>query len=241
MRPLLRVSNIFLAKDKPILNGVSFELKFGEILVALGPSGAGKSSLLRCLNRLETIDSGEIFLDGRETRTIGTVELRRRVGMVFQTPALTPMTVREIVRMGPDLRGQTLAEDECEFLIREVGLGTDFLNRPAETLSVGERQRLAFAQTLANRPEVLLLDEPTSALDQTAVLKIENLIKTIHQDLKTGTLLVTHNVHQALRFNAQTLVMVDGKIVAQGNIQDLTRDAGNETAQKFFRGELDAK
>lgn len=239
MAPLLKVRGISLNKGKSILKNISLEVGRGEILTVLGPSGAGKTSLLRCLNRLETIDGGEIFLDGKDTRTIEIPELRRRMGMVFQTPALSPGSVKENIRIGPKLRKVELSCEECLSLLGKVGLGSNFLNRQVETLSVGEQQRVSLAQVLANRPSVLLMDEPTSALDPTAVLTIENLIKTIHRDLKTATLLVTHNVDQALRFDAQTLVMVGGEALARGNIRDLMNSTDNETLKKFFQGRMD--
>ena len=235
---MLRVSNLSLTKDKAILKDLSFEVKPGEMLTVLGPSGAGKTSLLRCLNRLDTIDSGEVFLDGRPVRSMDVLELRRRMGMVFQVPALIPDTVAVNVALGPALRHETLSATETQELLQQVGLSPDFLERQVEKLSVGEQQRVAFAQVLANKPDVLLLDEPTSALDPTAALTIENLMKNIHSRLHTATVLVTHDVEQALRFNAETLVIVAGSVLARGNIQDLMNDKENTTLQKFFAGEL---
>lgn len=235
---MLRVSNLSLTLDKAILKDVSFEVKPGEMLTVLGPSGAGKSSLLRCLNRLNPADSGEVFLNGSEVRSMDVIDLRRRMGMVFQTPALIPDTVKANVGLGPALRHQTVSDDEIQGLLQQVGLNSIFMTRQADTLSVGEQQRVAFAQVLANKPDVLLLDEPTSALDPTAALTIENLIKDIHSRLHTATVLVTHDIPQAIRFNTQTLVMVDGAVLAQGNIRDLMNDTGNGTLQKFFKGEL---
>lgn len=237
MTRLLQVSNISLTKGKSILKNVSCEVRGGEILTVLGPSGSGKSSLLRCLNRLESIDQGKIFLNGVETRQIKTQELRRRVGMLFQTPSLLPLTVAENLRMGPKLRKETMDEPAYRLLLEKVGLKMEFLDRNVETLSVGERQRAALAQVLANHPEALLLDEPTSALDPPAVLKIEELIKSHPQGLKVMTLLVTHNVEQALRFDAQTLVLVNGEVAARGNIRDLVNKPENENLRKFFNSE----
>lgn len=205
----------------------------------LGPSGSGKSSLLRCLNRLETISGGIVSLEGRDARSIDTVELRRRIGMVFQTPALLPGTVRENISLSSRLRKQAFKDADCESLAQQVGLTLGFLDRPVETLSVGEQQRVALAQTLANHPQVLMLDEPTSALDPTAVLTIERLIQTINRDLKTAILWVTHDVAQAVRFNARTLILMDGEILAEGNIRELVASCDNETLSRFFQGTLE--
>lgn len=236
---MLQVAQISWKKDEQVLlKDLSFEVAAGQMMIVLGPSGAGKSSLLRCLNRLESIDAGEIFLKGQNVRSLPVLELRRKMGMVFQTPALIPDTVAANIALGPSLRDEVLKETEALELLKQVGLAADLMTRQVETLSVGEQQRVAFAQVLANTPEVLLLDEPTSALDPTAALTIENLIKDIHARFHTVTVLVTHDMAQALRFNAETLVMVAGKVIAQGNIQELVNDKGNVTLQKFFKGEL---
>jgi ABC-type methionine transport system ATPase subunit len=235
---MLRVSHLSLARDKAILKDLSFEVKPGQMLTVLGPSGAGKSSLLRCLNRLDPADSGEVFLNGANTRSMDILELRRRMGMVFQTPALIPDTVAVNVALGPSLRQETVSESDIQDLLQQVGLPPALMARQVETLSVGEQQRVAFAQVLANKPDVLLLDEPTSALDPTAALTIENLIKDIHSRLHTATVLVTHDIPQAIRFNTETLVIVAGSVLARGNIQDLVNDTSNATLQKFFKGEL---
>jgi putative ABC transport system ATP-binding protein len=231
-----------------ILRDVSFTLRRGEILTVLGPSGSGKTSLLRCLNRLETIDvGGEILLDGRDIHTLPVTDLRRRVGMVFQIPALLPGTVDENLRIGPELSGlsvvprqpgQTPMLAESAELMAKVGLDPGWLRRPASELSVGEKQRLALAQVLANQPEVLLLDEPTSALDPTSMLKIEGLIRAVHDEFRTATVVVTHNVEQAKRFNGETLVLVSGRVVACGNIHSLLANTDDPALGKFFRGDF---
>lgn len=236
---MLRVSNLSLTRDQAILQDLSFEVLPGQMLTVLGPSGAGKSSLLRCLNRLDTADAGEVFLGGQDVKAMDVLELRRRMGMVFQVPALIPDTVAANVALGPSLRHETMSESDIQELLKQVGLPPELLTRQVETLSVGEQQRVAFAQVLANQPDVLLLDEPTSALDPTAALTIENLIKDIHSRLHTATVLVTHDIPQAIRFNTETLVIVEGSVLARGNIQDLVNDKSNATLQKFFTGQGD--
>jgi len=234
---MLRVTHLSLKKDRELLRDLSFEVGAGQMLTVLGPSGAGKSSLLRCLNRLESIDSGAVFLGGEDVQTMPVEKVRRRMGMVFQVPALIPDTVAVNVGLGPSLHGESVSGPEIEAWLRQVGLPPEIMARKADRLSVGEQQRVALAQVLANRPDVLLLDEPTSALDPTAALTIENLIKDIHARLHTATVLVTHDVAQALRFNAQTLVIVEGAVIARGNIQELVNDTANASLQKFFTGQ----
>lgn len=239
MDSLLTVRDLSLTLGgKPVLKNLSFDLKVGELVILLGPSGSGKSSLLRCLNRLQTIDAGEIRLNGESVLGMKIIELRRQLGLVFQLSALIPESVRENVCLGPNLRHQELTEIQCESLIAEVGLPKYFLDRNVETLSVGERQRVALAQVLANRPEVLLLDEPTSALDPTAARTVEKLIETLHEVHNIGILMVTHDVSQAMRFDAETLVLIDGGIRARGNIRRLKESTEDETLRKFFAGRL---
>ena len=236
--PLLKADQIAFSKEKPILKGVSFELKPGTCLTLLGPSGSGKSSLLRCLNRLETIDSGTITLEGVDIRTLNPAEIRRRVGLVFQSPALLPLSLAENIALGPKLAGNILSEEDLLARLREVGLAGMPPDRRVDTLSIGEQQRVALAQVLANDPQVLLLDEPTSALDPTAMLTIERLIQSIHRTKKTATLWVTHDLAQARRIDAETLVLVEGKILAQGPIRQLMDSENKDALQRFFQGDL---
>ncbi len=240
MASLLTTSDLTVQYDKPVLNSISFNLDSKGLLLVLGPSGAGKSTLLRCINRLQALDSGKIQLNGEDIENLDVCDLRRRVGMVFQKPTLFHGTVTHNIGLGPSLNNQLLAKEEIEKLATAVGLEKTMLDRQAESLSVGEQQRVAFAQALANHPEMLLLDEPTSALDPTSVFTIEKLILKIHLELGQAIIMVTHNVQQALRLNAETLVMVEGRIIAQGPIHDLIEDRGNPSLVKFFEGRLNS-
>lgn len=240
MASLLTTNNLTVQHDKPVVNSVSFNLDSGGLLLVLGPSGAGKSTLLRCINRLQALDLGNIQLNGEDIANLDVCDLRRRIGMVFQKPALFNGTVAHNIGLGPSLNNQSLAKETIEQLATAVGLSKSMLDRQAESLSVGEQQRVAFAQALANHPEMLLLDEPTSALDPTSVLIIEKLILKIHLEMKQAIIMVTHNVQQALRLNAETLVMVEGKIIARGPIHALIEDQDNESLVKFFEGRLNS-
>ncbi|MBT5375577.1 MAG: ATP-binding cassette domain-containing protein [Nitrospinaceae bacterium] len=236
---LLKVCGVSFSRDgKFIFKNISFELFAGEILILLGPSGCGKTSLLRCLNRLESVAEGEMFLQGVPISRITSPDLRRRVGMVFQTSADLLGTVEESISVGPSLNQQKISAHAVTSLMEKVGLDTSLRNRKVSGLSTGEHQRLSLAQVLANEPQVLMLDEPTSGLDPTAVLTVENLVQKLNASLKTGILLVTHDINQAVRFNSRTLVLANGEILADGNIQELINSSQNLQLQKFFQGQF---
>ena len=182
----------------------------------VGPSGAGKTSLLRCLNRLEEPQSGEVLLDGANIRTLDPTTLRKRVGMIFQTPILFQGSIRSNLTYGLDgVDDRALLET-----LDAVGLSRSFLERDSTALSVGQGQRVCIARALVRGPEVLLMDEPTSALDKDATARIEVLIR----DLAEGGLaivLVTHDLAQASRVADRALLLVEGRVQAQGSMDEV--------------------
>jgi ABC-type proline/glycine betaine transport system ATPase subunit len=134
----------------------------GSITAVVGPSGAGKSTLLRAINRLIEPTAGEVYLDGEPTSGMDPLDLRRRVGMVFQLPALFGATVEEATLYGARLAGK---DADAGRLLEMAGLDASFKDKAPQALSVGEQQRVSIARALALEPEALLMDEPTSALD----------------------------------------------------------------------------
>src|SRR4051812_3581241 len=156
-----------------ILKGVSAGVPEDGITSVVGPSGAGKSTLLRAINRLIEPTGGEVYLDGTPTSTMDPLMLRRRIGMVFQLPALFGASVEDAILYGVRLAGRST---DAGRLLEMVGLDASFKSRDPQTLSVGQQQRVSIARALALEPEVLLMDEPTSALDEGARRRIEELI-----------------------------------------------------------------
>lgn len=192
----------------------SFHRKLVTAIV--GPSGAGKTSLLRCLNRLEEPHAGDVLLDGENIRTLDPTALRKRVGMIFQTPILFQGSIRSNLAYG--LQGV----DDRALLetLDAVGLSASFLDRDSTALSVGQGQRVCIARALVRGPEVLLMDEPTSALDKDATARIESLVR----DLAEGGLaiaLVTHNLAQASRVAGRAVLLVEGRVQAQGPMDEV--------------------
>jgi putative ABC transport system ATP-binding protein len=253
--PRLRVDGLGFsagtaASRARILDGVSFSVERGELFTVLGPSGSGKSTLLRCLNRLLEPDAGTVLLDGAPASELPVQELRRRVGMVFQTAALFEGTVLDNVLYGPRLatsgrlgpeglagkRPRPGETDQAAALLARVGLPEDVVPRSAQELSGGEAQRVSIARALANDPEVLLLDEPTSALDPTASLHIQNLLKGLAAEGDLTFVFVTHDLDQARELGDRGLLLVDGRVVDGGPLPDFLDHSQDEVTRAFAEG-----
>lgn len=201
-----------LAGDRAIVAEVSFGLEQGTVTALTGPSGSGKSSLLRLLVRLDEPTGGTVLLDGADYRNLPPPVLRRRVGLVLQTPFLFAGTVADNVRFGPAQRGERLSDADVDGLLARMGLA-GFGERTVDRLSGGEAQRVSLARTLANRPEVLLLDEPTSALDESARGEVEDVVRATIADRELTCLIVTHDPAQAERLAGRILSIDRGRLV----------------------------
>lgn len=236
--------------DLHVLRGIDLDIANGEVCVIMGPSGSGKSTLLRCLNQLETISAGEIFIDGellgyRKDPSTGVLydltdkqiaSQRSQIGMVFQRFNLFPhMTAIENVMEGPIQvlgRPQEEAAREAQEYLELVGLG-DRLNHYPSQLSGGQQQRVAIARALAMKPELMLFDEPTSALDPELVGEVLSVM----QDLaKAGMtmVVVTHEVGFAREVADHVVFMDGGTIVEEGSPEDVIVNPQNPRTQEFF-------
>ena len=169
----------------------------------VGPSGVGKSTLLRLLNRLADPDRGVVRFRGRDLCELDVLELRRKVALVAQLPALMDGTVAEAVTLGVRLAGRPSVD--VEELLMLAGLAAGFAERAAGRLSVGEQQRVMLARALALGPDVLLLDEPTSALDADARAAVEETLLDLRRRLGVSLVVVTHDRAQAERLGEQVL------------------------------------
>jgi UDP-glucose/iron transport system ATP-binding protein len=210
----LRVEGLGLTRgNRLVLHDITTSFAGGVVTAVVGPSGAGKSSLLRCLNRLEEPDHGRVTLDGTDIRSLEPTSLRRRVGMIFQTPVIFEGGVRANLLYGyPD-------QDEAKLAgaLEAAGLPASFLDRESSALSVGQAQRVCIARALVRDPEVILMDEPTSALDRDATARIEFLLGSL-LERKLTIVLVTHNLAQARRVAGRGILLMDGGIVAEGDL-----------------------
>ncbi|MFN2593645.1 MAG: phosphate ABC transporter ATP-binding protein [Actinomycetota bacterium] len=215
--PTLVGSGISLSRGgRPVLFDIDATFYRGSVTAIVGPSGAGKTSLLRCFNRLEDPDEGSVLLDGRDIKNLDPTTVRKRVGMIFQTPALFEGGVRANLAYGLT----EVAEDRLADALSVAGLPGSFLDRESVALSVGQAQRVCIARALTREPEVILMDEPTSALDKDAAARIESLIVSL-AERNLALVLVTHNLEQARRVSSHALLLVDGRIIASGPVDEI--------------------
>lgn len=205
---------------KALVDDISFELYQREVLAITGPSGSGKSSLLRLLNRLDEPTSGTVYVDAVDYRRVAPRDLRRRIGMVTQRPYLFSGTVGQNLGYGPAQRGEALSQEVLKDLLMRVGL-SGYGERNVANLSGGEAQRVSLARALANSPEVLLLDEPTSALDEAAKLEVEALLENIMHGQGLTCAIVTHDSGQAARLAERALLLVSGRVVRSGRVEEV--------------------
>ena len=217
-----------------ILKSVDAAMPGGQITAVVGPSGAGKSTLLRSINRLIEPTSGEIYLDAEPTSALDPLGLRRRVGMVFQIPALFGDSVEEAVLYGARLSGK---DADPGRLLEIVGLDASLAGRDPQALSVGQQQRLTMARALALEPEALLLDEPTSALDGAARRRIEELVRDLNARLGLTMVFVSHDLAQVERVADRVVVLANGKDVGAWTKDDFYSGAG-ERARLLITGRL---
>ncbi|MCR4511707.1 amino acid ABC transporter ATP-binding protein [Aeromicrobium sp. 50.2.37] len=221
-----------------VLQDIELDVARGEVVVVIGPSGSGKSTLCRTINRLETIDEGQIHVDGRPLPAEGKAlaQLRADVGMVFQSFNLfAHKTVLENVTLGPiKVRGQAKADAEKRAmeLLERVGVESQASKLPAQ-LSGGQQQRVAIARSLAMEPKVMLFDEPTSALDPEM---IKEVLDTMIDLAKGGMtmIVVTHEMGFARTAADRVVFMADGRIVEQNTPHEFFNAPSSDRAKDFL-------
>jgi tungstate transport system ATP-binding protein len=210
--------------EREILKDISLRIRQGEIFTLIGPSGSGKTTLIRLIDLLDIPTSGKIFFDGEDTATseAGRLALRRRMGMVFQKPAVLNTTVEQNVGFGLKFRGEPAAEinDRVREALNLVGLA-EFGSRRAVTLSGGEMQRVAIARAMVTHPEVLLLDEPTANLDPISSELVEDLIVRINRKFGTTIILSTHDMIQGQRLADRIGVIMGGRLAQTGTSDEI--------------------
>ncbi|NMC54042.1 MAG: ABC transporter ATP-binding protein [Chloroflexi bacterium] len=213
------VSKSFTDGLVPAVNGVSFRVAAGNLVVLLGPSGCGKTTLLKMVNRLYDPSEGKIWLGGQEIHTLPINELRRHIGYVIQQVGLFPhMTIRKNIAVVPRLLGwdDQKIDARVEELLDLIGLPTSYLSRFPRQLSGGEQQRVGLARALAADPSILLMDEPFAAVDAINRERLQGELLGLHCKLAKTILFVTHDVEEAFRLADKIIVMRAGKVVQYG-------------------------
>lgn len=220
--------------NKYVFKNISFDINDREKLLIIGPSGCGKTTLIRCLNGLNKVNSGNIFLNGVKINNIDDATLKSKVGMVFQNYNLFPhLTVKENVTLAPKvlkMGSEDEINDLAKRLLSEVNI-IDKIDSYPSKLSGGEKQRVAIARALATKPEVILFDEPTSALDPTT---ISDFISLLNELSKTTTIvIVSHEMDLIKTFADKVLFLKNGNILEYGTPDEIL-NSKNEEVRRFL-------
>lgn len=220
--------------NKYVFKNISFDINDREKLLIIGPSGCGKTTLIRCLNGLNKVNSGNIFLNGVKINNIDDVTLKSKVGMVFQNYNLFPhLTVKENVTLAPKvlkMGSEDEINDLAKRLLSEVNI-IDKIDSYPSKLSGGEKQRVAIARALATKPEVILFDEPTSALDPST---ISDFISLLNELSKTTTIVVvSHEMDLIKTFADKVLFLKNGSILEYGTPDEIL-NSKNEEVRRFL-------
>jgi phosphate transport system ATP-binding protein len=237
----------FSYPGRQALSGVTLEIPEKRVTAIIGPSGCGKSTLIKSINRIAEVGTdvrveGRVELEGLDIYAPGTdlVDLRRRVGMLFQKPNPFPKTIFENVAFGPRIHGASRGADLetiVEKSLRQAALWEevqDRLHSPALELSGGQQQRLCLARVLAVDPEVILMDEPCSALDPISTARIEELIEELRQ--KYTVVIVTHNMQQAARVSDRTAFLLNGDLIEVGETEKIFTNPSNRKTEDYITG-----
>lgn len=244
----IAIENLSVSYGKKIaLDDISINVKENRVTALIGPSGCGKSTFLRALNRMNDLilnskTSGKITIDEKNIyeSDIDVVQLRKRVGMIFQKSNPFPKSVYENVAFGPKINGiknKSELDEIVENSLKRAALWDevkDELNKNGLSLSGGQQQRLCIARALAVDPEILLMDEPASALDPIATTKIEDLIYQLKQNYTI--IIVTHNLQQAARVSDETAFFYLGKLVEFNDTKIMFTTPANKQTEDYIRG-----
>ncbi len=236
--------------DKRAINDISLDIEPNQVTAFIGPSGCGKSTFLRCINRMnDTIEScridGSITLDGQDIYDprIDVVQLRARVGMVFQKPNPFPKSIYDNVAYGPRIHGLVSTRGETDQMVeaslKRAGLWEEVKDRlqdPGTGLSGGQQQRLCIARAMAVQPEIILMDEPCSALDPIATARIEDLIDEVRANYTI--IIVTHSMQQAARVSQRTAFFHLGDLVEFGDTEQVFTNPFEQKTQDYVTGRI---
>ncbi|MBX3742066.1 MAG: phosphate ABC transporter ATP-binding protein [Akkermansiaceae bacterium] len=247
--PVIEATDVeFRYGHTPALKNINLRINKGDVMAFIGPSGCGKSTLLRCFNRMNDfvpgarVTKGTIHIAGEEIHgeDVDPVELRNRVGMVFQKSNPFPRSIYENVAYGLRIRGERRKPVLDEAVERSLTLAALWdevkgrLHESAHALSGGQQQRLCIARSIAIKPEVLLMDEPCSALDPVATAKVEELISSLRDEFTI--VIVTHNMQQATRVSNRTAFFYLGELIEEGNTGKIFKNPTRHETEEYISG-----
>ena len=233
---ILKVENIFkYYNKKPVVNGVSIDLKQGEIVGLLGPNGAGKTTTFYSIVGLVKVNSGKVYIDDNNI-TFQPMYKRAQMGLGYlpqEASVFRQMTVEDNIKSVLEMTDLNKKEqnEKCEKLINEFGL-QHVKNNLGNLLSGGERRRTEIARALATEPKFILLDEPFAGVDPIAVEDIQKIVKKL-VDKNIGVLITDHNVHETLSITDRAYLLFEGSVLKQGSSEDLASD---EKVRKLYLG-----
>ncbi len=250
LTPQISIRNLNFYYGKALaLKNINLDVFKGKVTAFIGPSGCGKSTLLRTINRMYDLypgqrAEGEILVGGKNIldKGVDTIELRAKVGMVFQKPTPFPMSIYENIAFGVRMHEKLTRnqmDDRIEWALTKAALWDevkDKLKQPGTGLSGGQQQRLCIARGVAVKPQVLLLDEPTSALDPISTMRIEELIHELKREFTIA--IVTHNMQQAARVSDFTAYMYLGELVEFGKTDDIFIKPQDKRTEDYITGRM---
>ena len=218
------------------LCGIDLDLPRREVVALVGPSGAGKTSLLRLLNRLDDPTKGSVTFDGAPIDRVPVRELRRRVAFVFQAPVMFAGTVRDNLETAKSLGAANGRSPTADESIRLAGLDESFLDRDADRMSGGERQRVSLARALMTAPDVLLLDEPTSALDPEVAEQLMVTVRRLADGASVTIVMVTHRLAEARFASTHTVLLEAGRVIEVGPTRTMFDSPNEPRSREYLLG-----
>ena len=233
--------------EKKALNGISLQIPSNKVTTLIGPSGCGKSTFLRCINRMNDLIpgvkiTGEMLVEGVDIydKDVDVVNIRKKIGMVFQKSNPFPKSVYENVAYGPKINGiknKAQLDEIVEVSLRKAAIWEELKDRLTESalgLSGGQQQRLCIARTLAVSPDIILMDEPASALDPISTSKIEELVHELKEQYTI--IIVTHNMQQAARTSDHTAFFYMGELIEMGKTKDIFTKPEKKQTEDYITG-----
>ncbi|MBQ2657724.1 MAG: ABC transporter ATP-binding protein [Erysipelotrichaceae bacterium] len=236
MIDFLNVSKIYKGNDEEVVKNISFTIPKGQIVVLIGPSGCGKTTTLKMINRLITISSGKILIDGKDNMDYDPIELRRSMGYVIQQTGLFPhMSVKENIEIIPILekKDRDQINQKTFELMKMVGLDESFLDRYPTQLSGGQLQRIGVARAFATDPEIILMDEPFSALDPITRGQLQDELIFLQAKLHKTIVFVTHDMDEAVKLADRICIMKNGQIIQYDTPEQIMKNPADDYVADF--------